>query len=201
MSKEASKAMRRRYKEMWIWPEVLKGHGIDIGAGNDCIDKHTDKFPSILSVRNWDMKDGDAQLMESAADDWYDFVHSSHCLEHMRDPAIAIENWIRILKPDGFLVVTIPEWEMYEKKNWPSRYNGDHKTAWTMERALPGGAQMRSVPLLLENMSDHWGFEIVAMSKIDDDWNPNDMSDQTRPTDGPECAIEFILKKRYPERG
>ena len=132
MSKEASKAMRRRAKEEWIWHDIFMGSGIDIGCGNDCISKHTFDFPLMESVRPWDKKDGDAQIMEGVGDETYDFVHSSHCLEHMRDPAVAIENWVRILKPVGFLVVTVPEWEMYEKKIWPSKYNGDHKTAWQM---------------------------------------------------------------------
>ena len=55
----------------------------------------------MKSCRSWDLPDGDAQYMASIEDGLFDFVHSSHCLEHMQDPQTALANWIRILKPGG----------------------------------------------------------------------------------------------------
>ncbi len=42
----------------------------------------------MTACRVWDWEDGDAQDLAGVAEDSLDFVHSSHCLEHLRDPAI-----------------------------------------------------------------------------------------------------------------
>ncbi len=104
----------------------LKGSGIDIGAGADPL-----KVKSG-TVRGWDMQDGDAQLMAGVSDDTYDFVYSSHCLEHMRDVTESLKNWLRILRSGGFLYVVVPEYVLYEKMCWPSRYNSDHKQSFSV---------------------------------------------------------------------
>ena len=65
-------------------------------------------FPLMHSVCARDLADGDAMLMRGVEPDSYDFVHSSHCLEHMLDPTVALENWIRICKKGGRLV-TVPD--------------------------------------------------------------------------------------------
>jgi len=103
----------------------LRGNGIDIGAGNDPL--------RVVqgSVRAWDMKDGDAQLMEGISDTIFDFVYSSHCLEHMREVPEALSNWVRILKPNGWLYVVVPDYILDEKMTWPSRFNQDHKQSFS----------------------------------------------------------------------
>jgi SAM-dependent methyltransferase len=105
--------------------KYLVGHGIDIGAGDD---------PLVVergSVLAWDLKDGDAQLMDGVADNSFDFVYSSHCLEHMRDVPEALRNWVRILKPGGFLYTVVPDYILYEKMTWPPMFNTDHKQSFS----------------------------------------------------------------------
>ena len=76
----------------------LHGNGIDIGGGDDCL-----KLPPDVegTVRLWDIQDGDAQYVHKLKDNTFDFVYSSHCLEHMRDLDTAFTNWIRICKQGG----------------------------------------------------------------------------------------------------
>lgn len=38
----------------------------------------------------------------------YDFVISSNCLEHIANPLKAIEEWIRVIKEDGLLLLILP---------------------------------------------------------------------------------------------
>jgi SAM-dependent methyltransferase len=38
----------------------------------------------------------------------YDFVLSSHCLEHVANPLRALGEWIRVLKPGGLLLIILP---------------------------------------------------------------------------------------------
>ena len=57
----------------------------------------------------WDLVNGvDAQHMAGVADNTYDWLHS-HCLEHIHDVDDAVINWIRIVKPGGYLVITVPD--------------------------------------------------------------------------------------------
>jgi SAM-dependent methyltransferase len=195
MTKEASKSMRRRNKDKNFWRSIFRGKGVDIGAGDDCIDSHLNLFPAMNSVRNWDLKDGDAQYMASVEDETYDFVHSSHCLEHMVDPYIAIENWLRIIKTNGYVVVTIPDEIMYEKEVWPSQFNEDHKWSWRIgkETNMPKSIYL---PEFLDHFKKNKTARIERCVRLTAGWNPNSRADQTYPPNGPECAIEFVLQKR-----
>ncbi len=39
----------------------------------------------------------------------YDFVFSSHSLEHIANPLKAIKEWLRILKKGGYVIIIVPE--------------------------------------------------------------------------------------------
>lgn len=47
--------------------------------------------------------------LEGIGDAKYDFVLSSHNLEHIANPLKALQNWKRVLKPHGFLLVSLPD--------------------------------------------------------------------------------------------
>src|SRR5437660_6896423 len=93
----------------------LSGRVIDIGAGNDLVAPHAERF---------DIDDGDANLItRHRAAGAYDAVHSSHCLEHMHDPAAALAEWWALVKPGGYLIVVVPHEDLYEQGIWPSIFN------------------------------------------------------------------------------
>ena len=131
---ETSKALIRRLHDIRFANTYFKGNGIDIGAGDDPLTKYKQQFPLLTGVKEWDREDGDAQFMESVANDTFDFVHSSHCLEHLVDPYEGFENWIRITKPGGHIITTIPDEDLYEQGVFPSTFNPDHKTTWTINK-------------------------------------------------------------------
>lgn len=122
--RETSKCYQARLQR-GDFEKYLKGDGIDIGSGPDPL-----RVPSG-TVRTWDLQDGDAQKMAGVPDNTYNFVYSSHCLEHMRDVPESLSNWVRILKPGGWLYVVIPDYILYEKMTWPSRFNADHKQSFS----------------------------------------------------------------------
>jgi SAM-dependent methyltransferase len=122
---ESSKLFRWRV-EQGHFSTYLCGRGIDIGAGPDPL-----KIP-VGTVRQWDVSDGDAQYLHGVEDQHYDFVYSSHCLEHLHDVPTALGNWARVLRPSGFLYVIIPDYQFYEKLTWPSRFNRDHKQSFSL---------------------------------------------------------------------
>ena len=150
---EQTKASSRRKNQSLFLNTVFVGSGIDIGAGSDPLTKNKSWFPLIENIREWDMPDGDAQFLATVDTGAYDFVHSSHCLEHMVNPYIALENWIRVTAPGGYLVITVPDEEMYERNQWPSRFNTDHKWSFrtTESSTLPKSINIHSflVPFLV----------------------------------------------------
>jgi ubiquinone/menaquinone biosynthesis C-methylase UbiE len=125
MARETSKTWGHR-NHLGDFNRYLHGKGIDIGCGDDIL--HT----PANTVTGWDLPQGDATFMAGVPDSSFDFVYSSHCLEHLADVKVALDNWFRICKQFGFVYFVIPEYRMYEKCRWPSSYNGDHKSSFSL---------------------------------------------------------------------
>ena len=192
---EQSKAAKRRLAIGAFHNRYFVGRGIDVGGKPDPLGQYAGIFPQMLSARTWDLEDGDAQFMAGIEDNQYDFLHSSHCLEHMVDIKTALDNWIRIVKPGGFLIITVPDEDLYEMGIWPSRFNPDHKWTFTilkekswspnsinvldLLKKFAGQVEVEKVELLHDFYRDVW-----AAEKIDQTLTPV-----------AECSIEIILRK------
>lgn len=193
MAHETTKSRLRRLSDDRFINQYFVGEGIDIGCGNDSLGKYKNTYTNISEVKAWDLPDGDAQLMLGVEDNTYDFVHSSHCLEHMRNPSEALQHWIRICKPGGYIVITIPEEDLYEQGEWPSTFNGDHKTSWTIAKQTSWSPVSVSVIPFLFQFLDK--IEIIKIELIDHQFDYTiGRVDQTLGKS--ESAIEFIVKKR-----
>lgn len=194
MPDECSKAIARRLRDPNFAERYFVGHGLDVGGGSDGLGTQGAHWPGMLSCRTWDLPDGDAQFLESVPPNAYDFVHSSHCLEHMVDPGEALAHWVRVCKPGGHIVVLIPDEDMYEQGVFPSTFNGDHK--WTFTPHKVGSWSKRSVNVF--GMLQQLG-PIIETLKVESihgtyNWQADTRHDQTG---GPaECAIEIVLRKR-----
>jgi SAM-dependent methyltransferase len=120
---EASKTLR-------IWAPVeralLSGKDIDIGCGPD---------PITHDVQRFDVDRGDANQITKYVKEQFDFVFSSHCLEHMKEPMKALHEWWKLVKPGGHLIFIIPDEDLYEQGIFPSRFNLDHKATFTVSKA------------------------------------------------------------------
>lgn len=172
------------------------GFGVDIGGKPDPLDLYGELFPLMTQVKIWDLEDGDAQFMKGVADDTYDFVHSSHCLEHLHDPQEGLRNWLRVTRPGGHVIVTVPDEDLYEQGVFPSTFNRDHKVTFTLYK--PRSWSVKSVNLLemltrlgpsaqvekIERLTASYRFGLPRF-------------DQTATPVG-ECAIEFVLRKALP---
>jgi SAM-dependent methyltransferase len=51
----------------------------------------------------------DAQALDKFTDASLDFVVANHVLEHIEDPVGALMNWLRVLRPGGVLLLTVPD--------------------------------------------------------------------------------------------
>jgi SAM-dependent methyltransferase len=115
-------------KQYWgpIENEATRGKGIDIGCGPD---------PVTPDAVRFDKEEGDANRVTDFVKNQFDFVYSSHCLEHMYDPRSTILDWWKLVRPQGFLFVLIPDEDLYEQGVFPSRFNPDHKATFTISKA------------------------------------------------------------------
>lgn len=50
----------------------------------------------------------EASDLSAVADACYDYVLSSHCIEHLANPLKALTEWRRVLKPGGLLLLVLP---------------------------------------------------------------------------------------------
>jgi hypothetical protein len=53
-------------------------------------------------------------------------------LEHMQDVPTALSNWSRVCKEGGYVYVMVPDYHLYERMQWPSPYNPDHKSRFSL---------------------------------------------------------------------
>lgn len=104
----------------------LTGHGIEIGAlhvpaavppgvrvryvDRMSVDELRRQYPELAAKKltRVDIVD-DGQTLATIADSSEDFVIANHMLEHAEDPISTIENAMRVLKPEGVFLLTVPD--------------------------------------------------------------------------------------------
>lgn len=124
MSDESTKTKSVRSPE--FHQQYLQGRVIDIGGGND---------PVIETAEVFDLSDGDAQhILQYREPESYNTVHSSHCLEHMRDVPSALVQWWGLVQNGGYMVIIVPHEDLYEQGVWPSAFNSDHKATFRINQ-------------------------------------------------------------------
>jgi len=63
----------------------------------------------------------DASNLSSIADNAYDFVLSSHNLEHFANPIKALEEWKRVTRPGGALILVLPNYsKTFDRRRTPT---------------------------------------------------------------------------------
>ncbi len=130
----------------------LSGKGIDIGCG---------PWPVRPDVQPFDQAHGDANhITRHVQRASYDYVYSSHCLEHMRDPDHALREWWQLVKPGGSMLVVVPDEDLYEQGYWPSLFNKDHKFSFTLSKQRSWSPVSRNLLDMARGLPDA---EIVSL--------------------------------------
>lgn len=191
MAQETSKATERRLKERDRWDKVFVGIGIDVGAGDDLLG-----YPTYDACEGFDKPQDANKIDEYYGPNYFDFIHGSQVMEHLYNPGDFINRCLKILKPGGWIVMTVPDFDLYEKRRWPSRTNPDHKTAWSLWRQKgdhPKGVPLINVPQWLQNWPFHKEARLITTNY---DYLKLDSVDQTwLREDGVECFIEILWQK------
>jgi SAM-dependent methyltransferase len=130
---EASKTWKILTEEERSW---FAGSVLDIGCGPDKIVPH---------AKGFDLNEGDANSIDDRIGERFDMVFSSHCLEHMDDPVDAIQRWWRLVAEGGRLIVIVPDEDLYEQGVYPSRFNDDHKSTFTLSKRRSWSPRSRNM--------------------------------------------------------
>jgi SAM-dependent methyltransferase len=108
---------------------TLNKIGVEIGGPSDTgeiLYKNSQNIDNIVFSKNtiwgnhtdeynyYDGKKGkiiisDAVNISLVQNECYDFIFSSHSLEHIANPLKAINEWLRIIKNGGYVIIIVPE--------------------------------------------------------------------------------------------
>ena len=122
--------------------QFCRGRGVDVGCGS---------WP-LLGAIPVELRDGgDAMNLPEGT---FDYVASSHCLEHLVNPVAALEHWKSKLRRGGTLLLYLPH---PDQKYWRPQHCKKHLHSW-----LP-----RQMATLLRDL----GFTDVLHSERDMAWS------------------------------
>lgn len=127
VGEESSKTWQDKM-DSGFFAKYMSGNGLDIGyagyIGSNPI------LPTATGIdKDYPGYDG---LTLPFSDESQDYVYNSHCLEHITFSHFIIEEWFRVLKVNGFIIIIVPHQYLYEKRlNKPSKWNADHKRFYT----------------------------------------------------------------------
>jgi SAM-dependent methyltransferase len=122
--------------------QFCRGNGLDVGAGRW-------PLPGAIPVEL--REGGDAMELPHGQ---FDYVFSSHCLEHLANPVAAIEHWATRLRKGGVLFLYLPHPDM---EYWRPQHCRKHLHAWR--------------PVDMARMVADLGFRDVVHSERDLAWS------------------------------
>lgn len=114
-----------------IDPKYLVGRGIDVGCAShkittDAIGIDGRQLEGVDCVT-----DDIYNLSQIIGLQGADFLYSSHLIEHLRNPTAAIEDWAKLIKTGGYLILYLPEATHYNNYE-----NSEHIFNWRYEDFL-----------------------------------------------------------------
>lgn len=140
--------------------EFLEGKRVlDLGCGDEKVVPHAvgvDLFGSAADIKT-DLSRPNALYL--FADEVFDTVFSSHCLEHFRDTESVLREWWRVLAMGGHLILYLPHRALY-----PHNENPDHKHEFGSEDILKIMEQFATYQIVRDDLhdeGDEYSFELI----------------------------------------
>lgn len=133
-----------------------RGDGLDVGAGRWPLPGST-PVELVDGGNAYDLPEPktDAQRLRGG----WDYVFSSHCLEHLNDPVAALEHWRDRLRPGGVLFLYLPHPDM---TYWLPQHCRKHRHSWTPDAAGRLVADVGFRDVIRSERDLYWSFAIVG---------------------------------------
>lgn len=125
------------------------GRGIDVGCG---------KWPMSGALPIDIETGGDAMNLPASENGW-DFIFSSHCLEHLVDPVGALDHWLDRLKSRGVLFLYLPHPAM---RYWNTTRNRKHLHEWEPAQMARIVRDVGFVDVIHSERDLAWSFAVVG---------------------------------------
>jgi SAM-dependent methyltransferase len=126
-----------------------RGIGLDVGCGD---------WP-LEGATGIDMKHGgDAMNLPEGE---FDFVASSHCLEHVVNPVAAIEHWKTRIRPGGVLALYLPH---PDQKYWRPSKNRKHLHMFYPDDTAQMLRDLGFVDVIHSERDMAWSFAVVGFT-------------------------------------
>lgn len=136
MNDDTPKSETAKHRD--VTARFCKGNGIDIGSGGDPV------VPEAIQIelpeeQFWHYNSG--KKIEGAIyqreghllpfkDETLDYVYSSHLLEDYSDWSPVLDEWVRVLKLGGHLIILVPDkerWMAYVRRGGPPNCQHRHE--------------------------------------------------------------------------
>ena len=79
---------------------------------------NNEEFINLLKKDNFKTKYGDFSDKLPYSDNSFDGIYCSNVFEHLEEPEFALYELLRILKKDGILIITVPEFDNLFYSDW-----------------------------------------------------------------------------------
>lgn len=190
------KAVLRRAHDPCFVQHYFAGVGLDIGGRESDLAASSSLFPRVTRVVPWH---GDVAAVPGVEERAFDFVHAGQCLQNVSNPTKTVARWLDLVKPGGYLVLTVPDEDLEEGGKWPSQIDPSRRASFTV--CKPASALPASVNVLDMVRSVAAVAACERISVVRDhhaEAGPQGSQGSAGGVAGPlaERAIEVVLRKR-----
>lgn len=191
MNQSRQLALRRAQDPAFLHG-YFSGVGLDMGAGNDPVSDYANLFPAIEQLIAWNVNERDVVHMDDAPADVFDFIHSD-CLGRFTNPAQVLARWLELIKPGGYLILTLPV-DPRAENGLPHGLDAGHERTFTLDRPDVAVAGSTNVLDLVNGASSVSSCErICLLREFDENRQAGSVH---RPHRATAYAIEIVLCKR-----
>lgn len=173
---ETSKLIEKRTR-LGYYDKYFVGRGLEIGGWNDPL-KVNGK-----PIQQHTLPDGSTHKLNFKNNE-LDFLYASHVLEHFSNTLEVLKEWLRVVKPGGYVYFAVPDFTLYEKNIWPSMFNPAHKQFFDVNKLV----------FMVEGLLDIADIEFCRLEDNNFNYSLKYDIDQTR--GNASCQIDCCLRKK-----
>lgn len=209
MAFETSKSnFTRRIQNIKYRQRYFVGEGIDVGAGANPLNyqflnenkilylprKRNFHFPNIKNVliysNDWNEKDV-AENINERLDKKFDFLYTSNLMEHVHHFERSLLDFSIVVKENGYLIVCVPDFELYEYETWPSLGNKTHNFCFSLNKTFDIKEHKR-ITHIIKNFYN-LSLENIEIADTSYNFDIENKKDQTKELTT-EAFVEFVCK-------